>query len=221
MSLGNTLGVCLLLLWPPVILVPNVSAGSVWDVARSQENQARDSSPQSSSSKSPAEPQKAPDGSTPDQSTAPQPATVTTSGCPKNPPSASTTKTGCKQAAGTRAKKQPGTQKPAAPPVTSGHTLPTTVVKDGSIEDSKVNLSPDPSPQASKQGDRTKQLLESSQANLKKISGRPLNESQEETVEQINSYMEQSREAAKGGDPQRAYNLAVKANLLSAELAGH
>jgi hypothetical protein len=84
-----------------------------------------------------------------------------------------------------------------------------------------VNLSPDPSPQASQQSDHTRQLLESSEANLKKISARPLNESQQETVKQINSYMEQSKAATHEGDVQRAYNLAVKANLLSAELVGH
>jgi len=40
-------------------------------------------------------------------------------------------------------------------------------------------------------------------------------------VKQIKSYMEQAKGAAKDGDVQRAYNLAVKANLLSAELAEH
>jgi hypothetical protein len=84
-----------------------------------------------------------------------------------------------------------------------------------------VNLSPDPSPQASQQSDRTRQLLESSEANLKKISAHPLDESQQDTVKQIESYVDQARKAADDGDVQRAYNLAVKANLLSAELAGH
>jgi hypothetical protein len=94
-------------------------------------------------------------------------------------------------------------------------------VKNGSTEEPKVNLSPDPSPQTRQQIDHTKELLDSSEANLKKISARPLNESQQETVKQINSYMEQSKTASDDGDVQRAYNLAIKANLLSAELAGH
>jgi len=64
-------------------------------------------------------------------------------------------------------------------------------------------------------------LLATSDANLKKISGRQLNASQQDTVKQIKSYMDQAKKAATGGDVQRAYNLAVKANLLSAELAGH
>jgi hypothetical protein len=67
----------------------------------------------------------------------------------------------------------------------------------------------------------TNQLLATSDANLKKVSGRPLNASQQDTVKQIKSYIDQAKNAAKAGDAQRAYNLAVKANLLSAELAGH
>jgi len=67
----------------------------------------------------------------------------------------------------------------------------------------------------------TNQLLATSDANLKKIAGRQLSESQQDTVKQIKTYMEQAKNAANGGDLQRAYNLAVKANLLSAELVGH
>jgi hypothetical protein len=83
------------------------------------------------------------------------------------------------------------------------------------------NLSPKPGPQALQQAETAKQLLISAEANLKRISADQLTPTQQETVKQINRYMEQSREAAKGGDPQRAYNLAVKANLLSADLVGH
>ena len=67
---------------------------------------------------------------------------------------------------------------------------------------------------------RTDQLLASSDANLKKISGRQLSDGQQDTVKQIKSYMEQAKVAKDDGDVQRAYNLAMKANLLSAELAG-
>jgi len=74
---------------------------------------------------------------------------------------------------------------------------------------------------ASRQIESTNQLLAASDTNLKKISGRQLSASQQDTVKQIKSYMEQAKAAATDGDVQRAYNLAVKANLLSAELAGH
>jgi uncharacterized protein len=84
-----------------------------------------------------------------------------------------------------------------------------------------VDLSPDVNQkQASEQAVRTNQLLASSDANLKKISGRQLSASQGDTVKQIQSYIDQAKKAASDGDVQRAYNLAVKANLLSAELAG-
>jgi hypothetical protein len=216
MSLANTLGVCLLLLWSRFSVVPSVSAKAVWEMTRPEESQSSDPSPQSSSAHAPTEPQKAPD-----QSTAPKPATGSTPGCPKDPQPGSTTKTGCKHAAGTKAKKQSETQKPAAPPTTPGDPVPKTVVKNGGTDDSKVNLSPDPSPLAPQQIGHTKELLDSSEANLKKISARSLNGSQQDTVKQIESYIDQARKAADDGDVQRAYNLAVKANLLSAELAGH
>ena len=66
----------------------------------------------------------------------------------------------------------------------------------------------------------TNQLLAISDSNLKKISGRQLNANQQDTVKQIKSYMEQAKAAANDGDVERAHNLAVKANLLSAELVG-
>jgi hypothetical protein len=81
-----------------------------------------------------------------------------------------------------------------------------------------VDLSPERNP---KPIESTNQLLATSNANLKKISGRQLSANQEDTVKQIKSYMEQAKTAANDGDLQRAHNLAVKANLLSAELAGH
>jgi hypothetical protein len=85
-----------------------------------------------------------------------------------------------------------------------------------------VDLSPGLSPQqASHQTESTNQLLATSDANLKKIAGRQLNANQQDTVKQIKSYMDQAKKAADSGDGQRAYNLAVKANLLSAELVGH
>jgi hypothetical protein len=85
-----------------------------------------------------------------------------------------------------------------------------------------VDLSPGLSrQQASHQIDSTNQLLAASNENLKKISGPSLSATQQDTVKQVKSYMEQAKEAENDGDVQRAYNLALKANLLSAELAGH
>ena len=123
----------------------------------------------------------------------------------------------------TKTKKHHETHKAVAPaaPAPAGTTPEKKVVKDGGTDEPTVDLSPGVNQkQASEQAMRTDQLLASSDANLKKISGRQLSASQQDTVKQIKSYMEQATAAKNNGDMQRAYNLAVKANLLSAELAG-
>ena len=84
-----------------------------------------------------------------------------------------------------------------------------------------MDLSPAPSSQEASRLETYNQLMATADANLQKISDRQLSASQQDTLKQIKSYMEQAKGAAKDGDVQRAYNLAVKANLLSAELAGH
>lgn len=83
-----------------------------------------------------------------------------------------------------------------------------------------MDLSPEPNSGQTAQLKSTNDLLTTSDENLKTISGRQLTASQQDTVKQIKSYMEQAKTAANDGDVQRAHNLAVKANLLSAELAG-
>jgi hypothetical protein len=94
-------------------------------------------------------------------------------------------------------------------------------VRNGSAADPTVDLSPLSQQQASHQIDSINQLLAASDENLKKIMGRQLNASQQDTVKQIQSYMQQVDAAKKDGDLQRAHNLAVKANLLATELVGH
>jgi hypothetical protein len=53
---------------------------------------------------------------------------------------------------------------------------------------------------------------------LQQTNGRQLNAYQQDLVEKIHSFLDQSREASKGGDWVRAQNLAQKARLLSTEL---
>jgi hypothetical protein len=84
-----------------------------------------------------------------------------------------------------------------------------------------VDLSSGATPQeTSNQIESTHQLIATSDANLKKILSRQLSANQQDTVKQIKSYIEQAKAAVNGGDVERAHNLAVKANLLSAELVG-
>jgi hypothetical protein len=63
----------------------------------------------------------------------------------------------------------------------------------------------------------TAQLLDSAEANLKSVT-RSLNSDEQAMVQQIRNYMRQSRDATTQGDGERAYNLALKAHLLSDEL---
>ena len=72
--------------------------------------------------------------------------------------------------------------------------------------------------QASSQRQNTTQLLAATDANLKQISSRPMNASQQASVDQIRKYMEQAKAAEQAGDVQRAQNLASKALLLSDDL---
>jgi len=93
-------------------------------------------------------------------------------------------------------------------------------------EPAKPN-SPDPSvqitadiPRAAVQSERqnTEQLLRNSDGKLSHIN-RNLSDSEQGMLRQARNYILQSNQALQGGDIERAYNLAVKANLLANELA--
>jgi hypothetical protein len=71
---------------------------------------------------------------------------------------------------------------------------------------------------AQSQTQSTEQLLHSSEAKLAGL-GRALSSSEKAMVQQARSYIDQSSEAMRAGDVERAYNLAMKANLLANELA--
>jgi hypothetical protein len=216
MLLAAILGVCLLLLWPQASIV--LAATADWQSAPSKENQPSNSPAQSSPTQQATEQQKGPD-----QSTAPSQRQSAAPGCQANSQPGSNANPDCKPATPAKTKKHPATHKSQAPASKPTGTTPAkTVVKNGGIDEPTVDLSSGVSQkQALEQGKRADELLASSDANLKKISGRQLSASQQDTVKQIQSYMDQAETAKKNGDMQRAYNLAVKANLLSAELAGH
>jgi hypothetical protein len=216
MPLAAILGVCLLLPWPQANLVAPATA--VWQSAPVKENQPSNSPAQSSAAQQATEQQKGPD-----QSTTPSQPPAAAPSCPENSQPGSTAKPDCKLKQSTKTKKHHETHKAVAPaaPAPAGTTPEKKVVKDGGTDEPTVDLSSGVNQkQASEQAKRAEELLASSDANLKKISGRQLSASQQDTVKQIKSYMEQATAAKNNGDMQRAYNLSVKANLLSAELAG-
>lgn len=119
-----------------------------------------------------------------------------------------------KTAAAKKRHKHVASQPPAGPPKV--------VVKNGSTADPSVKISPSLSQQqASSQRQASGRLLANTDANLKKVSGHPLTASQQDMVKQIQQYMEQAKTAGDAGDLEREHNLALKANLLSAELVKH
>lgn len=90
------------------------------------------------------------------------------------------------------------------------------IVRNGGTEETGGSLSPALSErEAELQRTSTVKLLQSSDESLKAVSGRQLTSEQENTVQQVNAYMQQSRSASEEGDLERAHNLALKARLLS------
>ena len=215
MALAILLEISLLVSWSRAGIAYPVPTATVGQSAQAEDNQA--SNP--SQPVAPAtDQQKAADQvSAPPQSPAPA-----TPPCPDNSQPGSNVKSDCRPPASTGSKTRKHHHKAVAPapaPTDSGPTKK--VVTNGGTADPTVDLSTGLSPQqASHQKESTHQLLAASDANLKKITGRQLSLGQQDTVKQINSYMKQAEAAEKVGDVQRAHSLAVKANLLSADLVG-
>jgi len=141
--------------------------------------------------------------------------------CSTTPPQGSASSANCQPSATkkTKTKKHSKTEKPAPAP-DGGPTE--TVVRNGSTAEPTVEISPSMSQQqASRQLEATKELLDTTDANLKMIATQTLSASQQDTVQQIQNYQKQAEDARKAGDSQRAYNLANKAKMLSADLVGH
>ncbi len=94
------------------------------------------------------------------------------------------------------------------------------VVRRGGTSDTGGQLEPGmPESQADHQRQATEQLLQSTDADLKKIAQRKLTPDHQDMVRQITFYMQQSRSANQEGDLGRARNLAVKARQLCDALA--
>ncbi len=130
-----------------------------------------------------------------------------------------------KPKATTRHKKKqsqpPATTAPAGPPPTVANNNNTTVATARPPANPAAETPPDVAiaadvtrAQLSQQRQTTAQLLDATE---KTISGlnRTLSHDEEEVVNQIRSYVAQSRKATQDGDFERAYNLATKAHLLS------
>ncbi len=97
----------------------------------------------------------------------------------------------------------------------------TRVVRNGGAKDPPVNFTPaNPPEEVKRRTDGVNDLLNKTDANLKSLSGQTLSSAQQDTAAQITMYSKQARAALADGDLDRAENLANKANVLSADLAG-
>jgi hypothetical protein len=93
------------------------------------------------------------------------------------------------------------------------------IVRHGSTPEPTVDLAGGTSGnQTSHQRDTANQMLDTTQSNLKKIAGQQLSANQQDMVNQIRQFMDQSKAAVDAGDLDRARTLAWKAQLLSEEL---
>jgi hypothetical protein len=153
------------------------------------------------------EPQTPAQGTPPPDPGQPQPATEKgdTSTAKSTKPSTATTK---------KPAPQPGT-------TTARNNPPRVVVKPGAAEPSSTpgQISPNPAgSDVSHDQSTTEQLLQSAESNLNNIK-RQLSQDEQAIVTQIRDYVNQSRQATKESDLTRAHTLALKAHLLSDELA--
>jgi outer membrane biosynthesis protein TonB len=136
----------------------------------------------------------------------PAPSTTTAPSAPTKPPA--TVKPPKKKAA---KKTKPPEPKPESP-------KSKTVVTNGGTSTEGGQLSAGlPRDQAAHQRQTTTQLQQAAEANLRGVT-RTLSSEEQSMVQQIRAYLQQSRAAEADGDTERAYNLAVKARLLSDEL---
>lgn len=90
-----------------------------------------------------------------------------------------------------------------------------TIVRHGGTSDPSIQLAGD---QPSATREAANQMLGATEANLKKLTARQLSTNQQDMVNQVRQFMQQSHAAVDAGDFERARTLAWKAQLLSEEL---
>jgi len=96
---------------------------------------------------------------------------------------------------------------------------PIVVIRNGGSLDAQGQISYSATDQQTlEKRKNTDDLLNATATDLKQISGKQLNLTQQDMVKQIHNYMARSHQATTNGDIQGANNLAVKAHLLSQEL---
>lgn len=107
--------------------------------------------------------------------------------------------------------------KPAEPARPTEASKSKTVVEEGGSNPPDQLSAKLPQNQTVQQRKSTAQLQQETENNLRSIT-RTLTADEQAMVQHIRSYVQQSRAAESDGDTERAYNLAMKARLLSDEL---
>jgi hypothetical protein len=93
------------------------------------------------------------------------------------------------------------------------------IVQQGSTTEPSIELAGGASgAQASNERNTAIQMLETTEANLKKVEATQPDSSQQEMIKQVRQFMDQSKAATSAGDLDQARTLAWKAQLLSEEL---
>jgi hypothetical protein len=158
--------------------------------------------------------------------TQPQTAAAPTQGtpppAPEQPPDDKTEKTKAKNGKQHTAAKKNSQAVPGKPTQETAHNTPPKVVvksDDSAAGPTPGVISPGPArPDSPRDQATTEQLLQTVEANLNGIK-RQLSTDEQAIVTQIRDYVNQSRQATKENDAMRAHNLALKAQLLSDDLA--
>ncbi|HUJ33067.1 MAG TPA: hypothetical protein VLY23_17430 [Candidatus Acidoferrum sp.] len=109
--------------------------------------------------------------------------------------------------------------KPPAPPRPAAEERVAETVAEQPAHAPVPQISPQLSPTDQQIYERkTNDEISAAEKNLEQANGRQLNAGQQDLVEKIRSFLDQSRDASKSSDWARAQNLAQKARLLSVEL---
>jgi hypothetical protein len=164
---------------------------------------------------------------TPAQNASSQPQTATT-----KPPSAAKRRRRTKKVAscGTAASASPAASG-STPPVAERNPSPSgtpgpeqpcpapkVIVQHGGTSEPSIQLGGSAGSETPDKRNTANQMLGTTDANLKQIAGRQLSAPQQDMVNQIRQFMDQSKAAVVDGDLERARTLAWKAQVLSEEL---
>jgi len=185
-------------------------AALVLPALTSQEPNPPSSTAQSGSGARPPETgQSAPPAQTPNSPPTPQ-LSVEPPPAPQNPPQAAPLPETPEKPVLKRNKKKTAATHPQSGKV---------VVRNGGAKDDSEELAPAMTKeQALHSRESTAQLLASTDRNLKNVAGRQFSPAQQNMLEEIHTYVRQSKGATDDGDLTRAHTLAYKALQLSGEL---